>query len=112
MKYKFTTYPTFDKEFKRLAKKYKSLKQDILSLLQEIEHNPDAGVDLGNHIYKYRIPIASKGKGKRGGGRVITMNLILAESEAEVGFLYIYDKSERSNISDSEIKDLMTRNGL
>ncbi len=112
MRYNFTTYPTFDKELKRLAKKYKSLKQDILELIQEITQNPDLGIDLGNGIYKYRISIASKGKGKRGGGRVITMNIIAADDETEIGFIYIYDKSERSNVNDNEIKDLMQKNGL
>ena len=67
MKYNFITYPTFDRELKRLAKKYLSLKQDILALIQEIERNPYAGTDLGNNIYKYRLSIASKGKGKSGG---------------------------------------------
>lgn len=112
MKYNFITYPTFDRELKRLAKKYLSLKQDILAIIQEIERNPYAGTDLGNNIYKYRLSIASKGKGKSGGGRIITMNILLAENEKEIGLLYIYDKSERSNIKDAEIKELMRKNGL
>ena len=112
MKFNFTTYPTFDREVKRLVKKYKSLKQDILELAREIEENPDAGTDLGNNIFKYRLSISSKGKGKRGGGRAITMNILVSEEETEIGFLYIYDKSERSNITDGEIKKLMKKNGL
>ena len=112
MNYNFTTYPTFERELKRLAKKYKSMKQDIATLSKEIVENPDAGTDLGNGIYKYRLSIASKGKGKRGGGRVITMNVLVSENETEIGFLYIYDKSERTNITDNEIKELMRKNGL
>lgn len=112
MKYNFTTYPTFERELKRLAKKYKSLKQDVIVLTKEIEQNPDAGIDLGNSIYKYRLLIASKGKGKRGGGRAITMNVLVSEEETEIGFLYIFDKSERSNITDNEIRELMRKNGL
>ncbi len=112
MKYNFTSYPSFDRELKRLAKKYKSIKQDVITLTKEIEQNPDAGTDLGNNIYKYRLSIASKEKGKRGGGRAITMNVLVTEEETEIGFLYIYDKSERTNITDSEIKDLMKKNGL
>ena len=113
MKYNFTTYPTFDKEFKRLAKRYKSLKQDFLALVQEIEQNANAGTNLGHGIYKYRLSIVSKGKGKRGGARVISINVIASgRDEADVGFLYIYDKSDRTNITDNEIKILMKRNGL
>jgi len=112
MKYSFTSYPSFDRELKRLAKKYKSIKQDVITLTKEIEQNPNAGTDLGNNIYKYRLSIVSKGKGKRGGGRAITMNVLVTEEETEIGFLYIYDKSERTNITDSEIKELMKKNGL
>ena len=112
MRYSFTTYPTFDRELKRLAKKYKSLKEDMLAFVQEIEQNPRAGTELGNNIYKYHLSIASKGKGKSGGGRIITMNILLTEDEKEIGLLYIYDKSERSNITDKEIKELIRKNGL
>ena len=112
MNYKFITYPSFDRELKRLAKKYKSLKQDIIDLSKEIEQNPGAGTDLGNNIYKYRLSIASKGKGKRGGGRVITLNVLISEIETEVGFLFIYDKSELTNITDNEIKGIMKKNGI
>ncbi len=112
MNYRFITYPTFERELKRLAKKYKSIKQDIIALSQEIAQNPDAGTDMGNNIYKYRLSIASKGKGKRGGGRAITLNVLVSEAETEIGFLYIYDKSERTNITNSEIKDIMRKNGV
>ena len=81
-------------------------------LSQEIERNPAAGTDLGNNIFKYRLSISSKGKGKRGGGRVITMNILVSEDETGIAFLFIYDKSERTNITDNEIKELMKKNGL
>ena len=112
MNYSFITYPTFDKEFKRLFKKYRSLKQDILNLADEIAANPNAGIDLGQGFYKYRLSVESKGKGKRGGARVISMNVIVAENETEIGFLYIYDKSERANVSDADIIALKKKNGL
>ena len=40
------------------------------------------------------------------------MNVLVAEEETEIGFLYIYDKSERTTVTDSEIKELMKKNGL
>ena len=58
------------------------------------------------------MSIASKGKGKSGGARVITYTLILAETDTEIKLLTIYDKSERENLSDKELLDLMVRNGL
>ncbi len=34
--------------------------------------NPTSGTSLGHNLYKIRLAIASKGKGKSGGARVIT----------------------------------------
>ena len=58
------------------------------------------------------MSIASKGKGKSGRARVITYTLILAETDTEIKLLTIYDKSERENLTDKELLDLMIRNGL
>ena len=112
MKCNFFAYPTFEKEYKRLAKRYKSLAQDVLALVGEIEKNPAAGTNLGQGIYKYRLSISAKGKGKRAGGRAITLNVLVEEDEMEIGFLYIYDKSERTNITDKEIMEIKSKNGL
>ena len=54
----------------------------------------------------------SKGKGKSGGARVITFNVIIAVDETEINLLYLYDKSERSSISANEIEELLQKNGL
>jgi mRNA-degrading endonuclease RelE of RelBE toxin-antitoxin system len=40
MNYNIVTYPQFEKELKRLAKKYKSLKSDFVTFLQELQENP------------------------------------------------------------------------
>jgi len=69
------------------------------------------GTDLGRHLRKVRVSIASKGKGKSGGARVITYTLIIAETDNEIKLLTIYDKSERENLTDNELLDLMVRNG-
>ena len=58
------------------------------------------------------MSITSKGKGKSGGARVITYTVILAETDAEIKLLTIYDKSERENLTDKELIDLMLKNGL
>ena len=72
MSYKIVTLIPFEKELKRLAKKYPSLKDEYQNLLQALKIKPDLGIPLGNNCFKIRIAIASKGKGKSGGGRVIT----------------------------------------
>ncbi len=94
----------FDKQLKRLAKKYPSLKIEFAELIETLELQPEQGLPLGNNCFKIRMAIASKGKGKRGGARVITNVLI---SETTVFLLAIYDKSEKDNLTDSELKELL-----
>ena len=62
----------FRKEFKRLAKKYRSLPFDLDKLIESIQENPMQGTDLGNRLRKIHLAITSKGKGKSSGARVIT----------------------------------------
>ena len=69
--------------------------------------NPYEGVDLGMGVRKVRMSIKSKGKGKSGGARVITYSLTADDEDINLTLLTIYDKSERSTISDKEIKDLL-----
>ena len=69
--------------------------------------NPFEGVDLGMGVRKVRMSIKSKGKGKSGGARVITYSLTADDEDINLTLLTIYDKSERSAISDKEIKDLL-----
>ncbi|MBB6005386.1 type II toxin-antitoxin system RelE/ParE family toxin [Arcicella rosea] len=94
----------FQKQAKRLIKKFPSLKQELLDLIESLKKNPQQGTSLGDDCYKIRLSIASKNKGKSGGARVITCVLI---AETEVFLLSIYDKSERSSLNDKEIKDLV-----
>ena len=94
----------FKRDIKKLVKKYLSLKGEFGELLDSLEENPKLGVHLGNDCYKIRIAIASKGKGKSGGARVVTYILI---RDQKVFLLTIYDKSEKENISDKELIELL-----
>lgn len=59
------TTKDFDKEVKRLAKRYRSLKQDLQSLVEELKSNPLIGSDLGKGIHKVRIAIRRQPKKKK-----------------------------------------------
>ena len=100
MPYTVKTVPHFDREMKRLAQKYVSLKDEYKEFIKELEKNPELGTHIGNNIYKIRIGIDSKGKGKRGGARVISFLKTVHET---VYLLSIYDKGEKDTISDDEI---------
>ncbi len=77
MNYKILTISIFDKQAKRLAKKYPSLKSDLLELATSLSENPEQGDALGNNFFKVRMAIKSKNKGKSGGTRIITYVKIL-----------------------------------
>jgi mRNA-degrading endonuclease RelE of RelBE toxin-antitoxin system len=104
MKYKVLSIPPFDRQLKRLVKKYPSLKKEFGGLLDSLERQPEQGTYLGNACYKIRLSIASKGKGKSGGARVIT-NFIV--DQTTVFLISIYDKSEKENLTDKELADLL-----
>lgn len=110
MEYRIRTTKTFDKEIKRLRKRYASIAADYARLLDEIAQNPQLGTDLGRGLRKVRMAIASKGKS--GGARVITFSVIVSVDATEINLLYIYDKSERSSISQKELEELLVRNGF
>lgn len=112
MNYDIITTPDFKNELKRLAKWYGSLREDYISFLKELRNNPSIGVSLGGGMRKIRMSIASKGKGKSGGARVITYNTIVPVDYGKIVLVIIYDKSEKENISVKELKRLMKKNGL
>lgn len=112
MNYSIIFDDSFEKEVKRLSKRYPSLKQDLLALQKEIYVNPQTGTDLGGGLRKIRMKITSKGRGKSGGARVISFTVVVAIEETEINLLYIYDKADRASISMKEIEELLRKNGL
>ena len=99
--------PEFKREFKRLYKKYRSLLDDFETWKNEILNNPLLGDDLGGGVRKVRMAIASKGKGKSGGARILTLNLMIDPESMKITLLTIYDKSEIANVKDDYIKYLL-----
>lgn len=106
MSYNVETLSYFDKQLKRLVKKYPSLKGEFERLIKTLTKKPDSGVRMGDSSYKIRMSIASKGKGKSGGARVITHVRIV---DSTVYLLTIYDKSEQENISDERLSYLLSQ---
>lgn len=71
MNYNVIPTPDFKKFFKKLFKKYPSLKNDLAQLIEKLEKDYTIGISLGNNLYKIRLAIESKNKGKSGGARII-----------------------------------------
>jgi mRNA-degrading endonuclease RelE of RelBE toxin-antitoxin system len=104
MNYNILLTDNFKREAKKLIKKYASLTSELSNLFDELAVIPTLGTALGNDIYKIRISIASKSKGKSGGARVLTYVKVSDES---VLLFTIYSKGTKDTISDKEIQLLM-----
>ena len=107
MEVEITLAPEFKRQFKRLAKKYHSLRNDIDVWRKDLYKNPLVGDDLGGGVRKIRMAIADKGKGKSGGARILTLNVLVSDDGMEVTLLTIYDKGEISNVRDEFVRFLI-----
>lgn len=72
--------------------------------MYELKEKPEQGTPIGKGCFKIRIAIASKSKGKSGGARVITHFMVTDDT---VYLLSIYDKSDKENLTDKELKELL-----
>jgi len=104
MSFKVQNTERFAKELKRLIKKFPSLKSEFIDFIFSLEKDPLQGTPIGGGFYKIRVKIASKGKGKRGGARVITYVKIVDEV---VYLATIYDKSEKDDVAEKELNDIL-----
>jgi hypothetical protein len=109
MKYEVLLTEDFKKYFNRLLKKYPSLKNDLSQLIELLEINPKSGIPLGNGLFKIRLAIKSKNKGKSGGARVI---YFLIANNFEIYLIHIFDKSEFENIPLSILNEMLKSAGL
>ena len=103
------TEDEFKRQLKKLSKKYHSIIDDYDQFLSELEEDPFQGSNLGKGVRKVRMAIASKGKGKSGGARIITYNIQKIEEIIKIDLLTIYDKSEIANVSDDFISYLLDK---
>jgi hypothetical protein len=98
----FLTTLSFEKSYKRLKKKYRSLTNDLRKFQSSFSENPQLGVDLGSGFRKVRVAVQSKNKGKSGGMRIITYNMCFKQIGNTVILVDIYDKSEKESITEDE----------
>jgi mRNA-degrading endonuclease RelE of RelBE toxin-antitoxin system len=104
MSYSVELSPNFKKEAKKLSQKYPSLKLELANLFTLLEQNPTLGTPLGNDIYKIRLSIASKNRGKSGGARVLSFVKV---TQTTVLLFSIYSKGDIDNLTDKQIQRLI-----
>lgn len=99
----------FESRFKRLSKKFSSLKQEVDDLMEGLVENPTLGIALGSGLYKIRLASESKGGGKSGGFRVVTYLVDEREDGIDVYLVTVFDKSEESNIKKPALLKIVKR---
>ncbi len=112
MNFEIIPTPDFEKAFKSLAKRHRSLKKDILEFTENLKKDPFQGDELTPGLRKIRMAITSKGKGKSGGARVITYTVLALEDQGVVYLLDLYDKSDYSSVDVSVLRKRIDDLGL
>lgn len=106
MSFEIITTTHFDRELKHIAKKQRSIKSDLLRLIETLVENPTQGTAIGNDCYKIRMAITSKGQGKSAGARIVTH--VYVEGEL-VYLLSIYDKVEKPAFPTRKLRNCLSR---
>ena len=101
------TAPTFNRNLRTLAKKYRSIRNDIQPVIEQLERGQLPGDQIsgiGYAVFKLRVRNSDVQKGKSGGYRLIyyiktAMGIIL---------LTIYSKSEQADMAADDIRSIIT----
>ena len=99
----FKTTELFDKQTKKLGKKYRNLKSDLKSLISDFDTLHQSSTTIQKNLYKIRVANSSKNKGKSAGYRIY----YYIQLEETTYLLTIYDKSEIEMIDESLLIDLI-----
>lgn len=83
------------KSFKKWLQKQNINTDILIEIVKEIQDGL-VDADLGNFLYKKRIPV--HGKGKRGGART----LVAYKKNSRLFFLHGFAKNEKDNITNKE----------
>lgn len=109
MNYNLVALATFSIKLKKLAKKYKKIKIDLQDLKKELSLNPKSGIPLQYNCYKIRVSNSSIPTGKSGGFRVV---YYFIDKSNNIFLMTIYSKTQKENLSETELLELLKINGL
>ena len=103
MSYEVRVVNEFKKDVKKLFKKYRSIKTDILDLIEKLEEDYNIGIDLGSNLYKIRVKNSDIG-GKSGGYRVIYYTRL---PNNRIYLLTIFSKTQKENIDIGKLQPII-----
>ncbi len=106
MRYKIVYSAGLEKNVKDYGKRYRNVKVDLEGAIRELLENPYVGDEIpeGCKVRKLRVRNRDARKGKSGGYRLI---YYIHEAEAVIYVLLLYAKSDRSNVTEKELRNLL-----
>ncbi len=98
--------PRFKRDLRTLAKKYRSIRNDVQPVIEQLEAGELPGnriSGIGYEIFKLRVRNSDIKKGKSGGYRLI----YYVKTATGIVLLTIYTKSEQADIAADDIRDII-----
>jgi len=98
--------PTFKRNLRTLAKKYRSIRNDIQPIIEQLERGELPGdqiPEIGYVVFKLRVRNSDIQKGKSGGYRLI----YYIKTATAIILLTIYAKSEQVDIAADDIRSII-----
>lgn len=99
--------PTFQRNLRALAKKYRSIRKDIQPVIEQLEQGELLGdriAGVGYAVFKLRVRNSDIQKGKSGGYRLI----YYVKTATGIILLTVYTKSEQVDIAAEDIWNMIT----
>jgi mRNA-degrading endonuclease RelE of RelBE toxin-antitoxin system len=97
----------FKRDVRRLSKRDRRIRLDIQPLIEQLESGKLLGdqiPDIGYTVFKVRVRNSSAQKGKSGGYRII----YYLKTSDQILLITMYSKSEQSDITANEIREILT----
>ncbi|PSB02654.1 type II toxin-antitoxin system RelE/ParE family toxin [Merismopedia glauca] len=98
--------PTFSRNLRALAKKYRSIQNDIQPIIEQLEQGELPGdriSGIGYAVFKLRVRNSDNQKGKSGGYRLI----YYLKTAVAIILLTIYAKSEQVDLAADDIQSII-----
>jgi len=92
--------PHFKKQLKRYTKKYRHLKEAVISILENFDKRQH--IHLGRNVYKVRLKTKDIARGKSKSFRIL---VFVIEAEKYLVPICIYFKGDQEDITKKEIND-------
>ena len=99
--------PTFNRNLRTLAKKYRSIRNDIQPIIEQLTRGELPGdriAGVGYAVFKLRVRNSDTQKSKSGGYRLI----YYVQTATGIILLTLYTKSEQVDIAAEDIQNIIT----